>query len=131
MALVLWTLVMWVWLYATRIPAIRRLRVAMPPTQTKEAFNAQLPPDVRWKADNYNHLLEQPVLFYAVALTLAVLGAADPLSVYLAWAYVGLRVIHSLIQATVNVILWRFAVFALGSVVLAGLALRAGRVVFG
>jgi len=131
MALVLWTLVMWVWLYATRIPAIRRLRVAMPPTQTKEAFNAQLPPDVRWKADNYNHLLEQPVLFYAVALTLAVLGAADPLSVNLAWAYVGLRVIHSLIQATVNVILWRFAVFALGSVVLAGLALRAGRVVFG
>jgi len=131
MALVLWTLVMWVWLYATRIPAIRRLRVAMPPTQTKEAFNAQLPPDVRWKADNYNHLLEQPVLFYAVALTLAVLGAADRLSVNLAWAYVGLRVMHSLIQATVNVILWRFAVFALGSVVLAGLALRAARVVFG
>ena len=75
MALVLWTFVMWVWLYATRIPAIRRLRVKMPPTQTTEAFNAQLPPEVRWKADNYNHLLEQPVLFYAVALTLAVLGA--------------------------------------------------------
>ena len=129
MALVLWTFVMWVWLYATRIPAIRRLRVAMPPTQTKEAFNAQLPPDVRWKADNYNHLLEQPVLFYAVTLTLAVLGAADPTSVTLAWAYVGLRVIHSLIQATVNVILLRFAVFALASVVLAGLAIRAAWVV--
>jgi len=129
MALVLWTFVMWVWLYATRIPAIRRLRVAMPPTQTKEAFNAQLPPQVRWKADNYNHLLEQPVLFYAVALTLAVLGAADPTSVTLAWAYVGLRVVHSLIQATVNIILWRFAVFALASVVLAGLAIRAAWVV--
>ncbi len=131
MALVLWTFVMWVWLYATRIPAIRRLRVKMPPTQTKEAFNAQLPPEVRWKADNYNHLLEQPVLFYAVALTLAVLGAADPMSVTLAWAYVGLRVIHSLIQATVNIILWRFAVFALASLVLAGLAIRAARVVLG
>ncbi len=131
MTLVIWTFVMWVWLYATRIPAIRRLRVAMPPTQTKEAFNAQLPPQVRWKADNYNHLLEQPVLFYAVALTLAVLGAADPMSVTLAWAYVGLRVIHSLIQATVNVILWRFAVFALGSLVLAGLAIRAARAVLG
>jgi hypothetical protein len=131
MALVLWTLLMWVWLYATRIPAIRRLRVAMPPTQTKEAFNAQLPPEVRWKADNYNHLLEQPTLFYAVALTLAVLGAGDALSVALAWAYVGLRVIHSLIQATVNIILWRFAVFALGSVVLALLALRATSAVLG
>ncbi len=129
MALVLWTFVMWVWLYATRIPAIRRLRVAMPPTQTKEAFNAQLPPDVRWKADNYNHLLEQPTLFYAVALTLAVLDAQDVMSVGLAWAYVALRVIHSLIQATVNVILWRFAVFTLGSAVLAVLAIRAGALV--
>ncbi len=131
MALVLWTLVMWVWLYATRIPAIRRLHVAMPPTQTKEAFNAQLPPEVRWKADNYNHLLEQPTLFYAVALTLALLGAQDTLSVGLAWSYVGLRVIHSLIQATVNVILWRFAIFALASVVLVGLAIRAAGLVLG
>jgi hypothetical protein len=125
MALVLWTLVMWVWLYATRIPAVRRLRVPLTPSQTKEAFNAQLPPDVRWKADNYNHLLEQPTLFYAVALTLAVLGTGDPASVSLAWAYVGLRVVHSLVQATVNVILWRFAVFVLSSLVLAALALRA------
>ncbi len=125
LALVLWTLVMWVWLYATRIPAIRRRRVPLTPTQTKEAFNAQLPAEVRWKADTYNHLLEQPTLFYAVALTLAVLGAGDATSVSLAWAYVGLRVVHSLVQATVNVILWRFAVFVLGSLVLAALALRA------
>ena len=131
MALVLWTFVMWVWLYATRIPAIRRLRVAMPPTQTKEAFNAQLPAEVRWKADNYNHLLEQPTLFYAVALTLAVLGARDATSVGLAWAYVGLRVIHSLVQATVNIILLRFAVFALGSLVLAALAMRVAAIVLG
>ena len=129
LALVLWTLVMWVWLYATRIPAIRRLRVPLTPTQTKEAFNAQLPPDVRWKADNYNHLLEQPTLFYAVALTLAVLGAGDAASVALAWTYVGLRVVHSLVQATVNVILWRFAVFVLGSLVLAALAIRAAALV--
>jgi hypothetical protein len=124
-ALVLWTLVMWVWLYGTRIPAVRRLRVPLTPTQTKEAFNAQLPPDVRWKADNYNHLMEQPTLFYAVALTVAALGVADTASVTLAWAYVGLRIVHSLVQATVNVILWRFAVFVLGSLVLVALALRA------
>jgi hypothetical protein len=125
LALVLWTLVMWVWLYGTRIPAVRRLRVPLTPTQTKEAFNAQLPPDVRWKADNYNHLMEQPTLFYAVALAVAVLGVADTASVTLAWAYVGLRIVHSLVQATVNVILWRFAIFVLGSLVLVALALRA------
>lgn len=85
---------------------------------------AILQPDVRWKADNYNHLLEQPTIFYAIALTLAVLGAVDAASVILAWAYVGLRIVHSLVQATVNVILWRFAVFALSSLVLAALALR-------
>ena len=127
--LVLWTFAMWAWLYATRIPAILKNKIAMDPAMTKNDLNAQLPASVRWKADNYNHLLEQPVLFYAVTLTLAVLGAADPTSVTLAWAYVGLRVIHSLIQATVNVILLRFAVFALASVVLAGLAIRAAWVV--
>ena len=86
---------------------------------------------VLWKADNYNHLLEQPTLFYAVTLTLTVLGAADGTSVTLAWAYVGLRVVHSLVQATVNIILLRFAVFALASVVLAGLAIRAAWAVLG
>ena len=76
--LVLWTFVMWVWLYATRIPAIRRLHVPLDADQSKEAFNAQLPPHVRWKADNYNHLLEQPVLFYAVVLALCTAPAGTP-----------------------------------------------------
>lgn len=129
-ALVLWTWVMWGWLYATRIPAIRRGRVRLVPDQTKEQFNAQLPAAVRWKADNYNHLLEQPTLFYAVVLALALLGATDSLNVGLAWAYVGIRMVHSLIQALVNVILWRFAVFVLGSAVLAALCLRAASAVW-
>ena len=129
-ALVLWTFVMWVWLYATRIPAIRRQRVKLSPTQTKDAMNAQLSPEVRWKADNYNHLHEQPTLFYAVAISLTVLGVHDATSVGLAWAYVGLRVVHSLVQATINVIILRFSLFALGSVVLAALAIRAAAAVF-
>ncbi|MCH1932862.1 MAPEG family protein, partial [Shewanella sp. A25] len=84
---------------------------------------ARLPPNVRWKADNYNHLMEQPTVFYATALALALAGAgADPLNVGLAWGYVGLRVVHSLIQATVNVIMLRFAVFSVASLVLVALA---------
>jgi hypothetical protein len=130
MALVLWTFVMWVWMYATRIPAIRRGRITLAPDQTKEAFNAQIPAEVRWKTDNYNHLLEQPVLFYAVVLALCLLGTNGGLELALAWAYVALRVIHSLVQATANIILLRFSVFALSSLVLLALAVRAAFMVF-
>ena len=129
-ALVLWSFVMWAWLYATRIPAITRLKIKYDAHKPNSEFLAQIPPEVRWKADNYNNLMEQPTLFYAIALTLAVAGAADGLNVTLAWIYVGLRVIHSLIQATVNIILARFSVFMLGSLVLLALTIRAALVVF-
>src|SRR5436190_19841400 len=79
-ALVLWSLVMCAWLYATRIPAIKRKNVVYDPNRPSEEFHTQLPPDVRWKADNYNNLMEQPTLFYAVALTLALLGADTALN---------------------------------------------------
>ncbi len=129
-ALVIWTFVMWAWLYATRIPAIIRLKIVFDPHQTAAAFNDQIPARVRWKADNYNHLMEQPTLFYAVALTLALLGAGDGLNATLAWAYVGLRVVHSLVQALTNIVLIRFAVFMTASLVLLVLAVRAALIVF-
>lgn len=130
MALVLWTMVMWAWLYATRLPAMARARVKLDPTLPRDQMLAPLPPRVRWKADNYNHLMEQPTLFYATALTLAVAGAGgDSLNIGLAWAYVGLRVAHSLIQATFNAIPVRFGVFMLASLVLIVLAVRAAMVV--
>ncbi len=129
-ALVLWTFVMWAWLYATRIPAIRRLRVPLEANQPKEAFNAQLPPEVRWKADNYNHLLEQPTLFYAVVIALCLLEQDNILNAALAWHYVGFRVMHSLVQATVNIILLRFGLFMLSSLMLLALTVRAALAVF-
>ncbi|MDB5498436.1 MAG: hypothetical protein JWP28_2467 [Phenylobacterium sp.] len=130
-ALVLWTFVMWAWLYATRIPAIRAANRPMAPAMTAADLNAMIPAQVRWKADNYNHLHEQPTLFYAVALILAVAGAGQGLNLWLAWAYVAIRVVHSLIQALGNVILVRFSVFMVGSLVLLALAVRAAGVVFG
>ncbi|QGM45915.1 MAPEG family protein [Methylocystis heyeri] len=129
-ALVLWTFVMWAWLYATRIPAIRKGRIKLIPEQTKEAFNAQIPAQARWKADNYNHLLEQPTLFYAVTLTLAMLGADDWINITLAWSYVALRIVHSLVQATSNIILRRFWIFFASSLVLLALTLRAAVLAF-
>ena len=128
-ALVLWTFVMWAWLYATRIPAISRLKIAFDPTRPTEEFNARLPPQVRWKADNYNHLHEQPTLFYAVALVLAFTGATG-LCVWLAWAYVAIRVAHSLVQATTNTVLVRFSLFMLGSLVLLAMTVLAAMAVF-
>src|ERR1700745_1037260 len=125
MALVLWSFVMWAWLYATRIPAIVKNKVGLDPQRPQEGLPAQLPARVRWKADNYNHLMEQPTLFYAVALTLALIGEGTGLNAGLAWFYVALRVVQSLVQAMVNVTMLRFAIFMVASVVLMVLALRA------
>jgi hypothetical protein len=129
-ALVLWSFVMWAWLYATRIPAVQAAKAPMPPEMTAADLNALLPAQVRWKADNYNHLMEQPTLFYAIALVLALVGAGAGLNAGLAWAYVAVRMVHSLVQALANVILLRFAVFMVASLVLLALAVRAAIAVF-
>ena len=124
-ALVLWSFVMWAWLYATRIPAIVKNEIVLDPNRPKEEFHARLPAQVRWKADNYNHLMEQPTLFYAVVLTLALIGEGTGLNAGLAWVYVALRIVHSLVQASVNIIVLRFAIFMAASVVLLAMAVRA------
>jgi len=129
-ALAAWTAVVWGWMYATRIPAILRLRIRLDGNLPRGEQMATLPPRVRWKADNYNHLLEQPILFYAICLSQAVLGDASTASVGLAWSYVALRVVHSLWQALVNIIKVRFALFAVSSLVLFALLVRAAMQVF-
>jgi len=129
-ALALWTHVIWTWMYATRIPAIQRSRMVLDPTAPRGEQMATLPPEVRWKADNYNHLMEQPTVFYAVALSLAVLGEASSANVALAWAYVGFRVVHSFVQTLINKIEVRFGVFVLSSFVLIALTVNAARAAF-
>jgi hypothetical protein len=129
-ALVLWTFVMCAWLYATRIPAIKRNNIALDPQRSREEFHGLLPARVRWKADNYNHLMEQSTLFYAVALVLALLGADGGLNVTLEWANVALRIAHSLAQATINIILLRFAIFMAATFVLLAMTVRAALIVF-
>src|SRR3979411_3467700 len=113
-ALVLWSFVMGAWLYAMRIPAVTRNRIVYDPHRPDEEFHAQLPPQVRWKADNYNNLMEQPTLFYAVTLTLALLGQGAGLNSGLAWLYVGFRVNHHLPSAPPNLVVVLFAHFVSG-----------------
>ena len=123
-ALVGWTHLMWLWMYVTRIPAIRQARMRLDPHAPRGEQMASLPAGVRWKADNYNHLMEQPTLFYAIAVVLAIVDP-DVTNRALAWGYVALRVVHSLVQATFNKIEVRFSIFALGSLVLFALTIRA------
>ena len=127
-ALVAWTLVMQLWMYATRLPAMRRAGIDLKGRRGGRGaqLDGVLDDRVQWKAHNYNHLLEQPTIFYAIAISLALLGGGDVwINVWLAWAYVGLRILHSLIQATANVVRWRFLVFSLASLCLIGLTVHA------
>jgi hypothetical protein len=131
-ALAAWTMVMWLWMYATRIPAMSRAKVD-PDSLARDPevrLDKLLPPEVQWKAHNYNHLHEAPTVFYAVAIVLAIVGQGDGLNAMLGWAYVALRVIHSLVQATVNKVVIRFIVFALSSLVLIALIVHAAMAVF-
>ena len=131
-ALAIWTMIMWLWLYATRLPAMSAAKVdpeelAQQPTK---GLDNLLPAKVQWKAHNYNHLHEAPTVFYAVALVLAIIGQGDGLNAQLAWVYVVLRIAHSLVQALWNRILVRFALFAISSFVLMALTLHAALAVF-
>lgn len=121
LALVSWTLVVWIWMYATRIPAMQKARID-PQAAIHPGSLAILPTEVRVVADNYNHLHEQPTIFYALAIYTHLAGASDALTVGLAWAYVGLRVAHSFIQIIVKRVALRFLAFALGSICLIAIA---------
>ncbi|MGX7952237.1 MAPEG family protein [Tsuneonella sp. HG249] len=133
-ALLAWTMVMWVWMYATRIPAINKLPKSNEPGADQGWTGAKLDnliaPSIQWKAHNYNHLHEAPTLFYAVAIVLAIIGQGDGLNATLGWIYVALRILHSVWQATVNRVMVRFALFALSSVVLIALIVHAAMAVF-
>jgi hypothetical protein len=123
LALISWTFVVWTWMYLTRLPAMQRARIDARKIKRREDL-AALPVSVQQIADNYNHLHEQPTVFYALAFYSHLLGTADSLNIALAWLYVGLRIVHSLIQCTVNFVPARFTVFALSSIVLVVIAAR-------
>jgi hypothetical protein len=125
-ALAAWTFVMWLWMYVTRIPAIRRVGLKLDAHAPRGEQMATLPAVVRWKADNYNHLFEQPTIFYPVVIIAALLPTSGVVELWLAWAYVASRVVHSVFQATINKIEVRFALFFVSSLVLLALVVRTG-----
>lgn len=125
--LVVWTLIMLMWVALTRLPPLFKQPGGLAAAKRGgrgQDLEGVLPDSVQWKSHNYTHLLEQPTLFYATVAILAILGANEN-DVLLAWAYVGLRVVHSLWQALVNTVPVRFALFNLSTLCLLVLAIRA------
>jgi hypothetical protein len=122
-ALIAWTLLVWVWMYALRIPAMTAANIDADDAKHPGSLDA-LPSRVRAVADNYNHLHEQPTVFYALAFYSHLVGAADTTNVNLAWTYVTLRVIHSVVQNTANKVMLRFSVFCLSSLTLIAITVR-------
>lgn len=117
LALIVWSLIVWAWMYALRIPAMQKAGINPDDARHPGSLDS-LPASARQVADNYNHLMEQPTIFYALAFFTVLAGHDGGLAVTLAWAYVGLRVLHSLIQNTVNRVMLRFMVFSISTIVL-------------
>ena len=127
-ALVAWTLVMLVWMAVARRSAFAKLGINwgnIPRGSRGVNLDGRAPDEAQWPSHNYNHLMEQPTIFYAIALTLAMLGQGHGLNLWLAWGYGGLRVVHSIVQSTVNIVAIRFPIFALASLCLVALTVHA------
>jgi hypothetical protein len=125
--LVLWSLIMMVWMAATRMPAMKKVGIDLGTAVGARGadIDPNVPQSVAWKSHNYAHLMEQPTIFYATVLILAGAGAVTPFMVSLAWGYTILRVLHSLWQATINKVSIRFVLFLLSSICLVVMAVHA------
>ncbi len=125
--LVLWSLVMLGWLAITRLPAMARAGISLTSVVGARGANLEgvVPDKVNWKAHNYAHLMEQPTLFYVTVVILGLVGQGDGLNLQLAWAYVILRIAHSIVQATWNRVIVRFTLFSAATVALLMLAVHA------
>jgi hypothetical protein len=128
-ALVAWSLIMLLWLAVARRRAFAAMGISwgtIPRGSRGANLDGKAPDEAQWPAHNYMHLMEQPTVFYAIALTLALMGMGGGINLYLAWGYVGLRIIHSIVQATINIVQIRFTIFALATLCLLGLTVHAG-----
>ncbi len=125
--LVVWSLLMLFWMAGTRLPAMKRVGIDLGTAVGGRGvdIDPNVPPTVAWKSHNYAHLMEQPTIFYATVMILAIAGAATPLLVSFAWGYTVIRILHSLWQATINKVSIRFVLFLLSTICLTVLAVHA------
>ncbi|MEH6756729.1 MAG: MAPEG family protein [Parasphingorhabdus sp.] len=125
--LVIWSLIMLFWMAGTRLPAAKKLGIDITakPGGRGPDIDPNLPDKVAWKSHNYTHLMEQPTLFYATVIILALAGSGTGLNLWLAWAYVLLRIAHSIWQSTINLVNVRFMLFLASTLCLLVMAINA------
>jgi hypothetical protein len=124
--LVVWSIIMLFWMAGVRLPALKKAGIDLGarPGGRGQDLEGQVEPRTNWPAHNYSHLMEQPTVFYPTVVILAMMGPGA-LDIALAWAYVGLRIVHSIWQATVNTVPARFLLFIISTIALLVLAIRA------
>ena len=130
LAMALLTSAVTIWMFLTRIPAMTRLKIHPQQAQDTDKLRDLLPHEANRVSNNYNHLFEQPTVFYAVCIVIAMLGHVDIFFVYAAWAYVGVRVCHTLVQGLVDIVMLRFNLFIVSWLILMVMIVRASWMVF-
>ena len=126
LALVVWSLIVWAWMVTARAAVMSRDKIHPQKAQRTAEFTT--PGREQWVADNYNHLMEQPTIFYAACLASQAAGEGDAINIGLAWTYVLVRIVHTILQTTANIVMQRFYAFVLSTLVLAVLV---GRTIYG
>lgn len=126
--LVAWSIVVLFWMAFIRFSAMKKAGRGL--GNAKRGARGQdlegvVPDPINWPSHNYTHLMEQPTIFYAIVLALVAMGDSFAMNVTLAWAYVGLRVVHSIVQITFNDLRVRFPIFVLSTLCLVALTLHA------
>ena len=110
LVLAAWSVFMALWMFATRVPAISRDKLDGRHTSDMEK---QLPSQARAIGSNFSNLFELPIIFYVTAFAIFLAGHVDMTAIYLAWGFVGFRIVHSLIHGTYNNPIHRFAIYML------------------
>lgn len=131
LVLIIWTFIIWIWMYKRRIPAMMAITKNTQEFIDNPDLKDKIPARVKWAADNYNHLHEQPVIFYALMFYLHAVGLTQNWLLYAAWAYVIVRIIHSLIQVRINKVMPRFSLFAIGTFILMAMGIYAAGYLIG
>ena len=130
LALILWTLIILLVMYKRRIPAMNAISKRTQDFIDDPSLGQKMPASARWAADNYNHLHESPTIFYALMFTIFLMDKVTSIALYCAWAYVAIRVIHSVVQITSNNVLVRFSLFVLSVILLIVMALSTAAKLF-
>jgi hypothetical protein len=128
--LIFWSVLVLLYMAFTRFSTFAKVGIDLSKADPGARYidiEINMPPKINWVSHNYTHLMEQPTLFYAVIAVLAIAGDSSMLSLYLAWAYVLLRIVHSIWQIFVNIVNIRALIFSLSSLCLLGLAINAVR----